>query len=225
MNRLYLVRHGENPANVTRQFSYRLVDYPLNKKGVLQARQTARYFSGMRIDEIYASPLRRAVETAQIIAAPLGLTPQMDENFREMNVGDLERFPPTPENWALHCQITDAWQRGEKDVRFPGGESCAELWARFQAGLKSVLAGKDGKNILIAGHGGLFVHTLADLCGNLSDRQENFNINHNCSITEVLVHGCNGRLDAELVRWADHSHLWGEAAELLTGIPENIPLN
>ena len=42
INRIYLVRHGENRANLTKEFSYRLVDYPLTEKGILQAQQTAR---------------------------------------------------------------------------------------------------------------------------------------------------------------------------------------
>ena len=41
MQRVFLIRHGENQANLTKEFSYRLVDYPLNAKGILQARQTA----------------------------------------------------------------------------------------------------------------------------------------------------------------------------------------
>ena len=37
MNRVYLVRHGENLAHLTKEFSYRKVDYPLTPKGVMQA--------------------------------------------------------------------------------------------------------------------------------------------------------------------------------------------
>ena len=67
LNRLYLVRHGENMANLTKEFSYRHVDYSLTPKGVLQAQQTAAYFTDKHIHEIYTSPLKRAVETADII--------------------------------------------------------------------------------------------------------------------------------------------------------------
>src|SRR4051812_45611032 len=99
MTRLYLVRHGENLANLTKEFSYKLVVHSLTDKGVLQAGQTALYFMGKQIDAIYSSPLKRAAETAQIIAAELGLPITTMENFREVNVGDLERYPPTEENW------------------------------------------------------------------------------------------------------------------------------
>ena len=225
MNRLYLVRHGENPANIIKQFSYRLVDYPLTEKGVLQAQQTAAYFKDKQIDEIYTSPLRRTIQTGEIIGASLGIMPRILENFREVNVGELEKIPPSKENWALHHRITEAWHHGEKDVRFPGGENYIEFWARYHAGLRLVLDGKDEKNILIVGHGMLFVHTLVDLCDNVTNLDDDLNIMHNCSITEVRVTISNGKLNGELVRWADHSHLWGEAADLVPGLPKDYFLN
>ena len=60
-NTIYLVRHGENLANITKEFSHRLVDYSLTPKGIIQAEQTAAYFRDFHIDEIYSSPLKRAV--------------------------------------------------------------------------------------------------------------------------------------------------------------------
>ena len=45
VNTLYFVRHGENPANLTREFSYKMVDYPLTENGIQQAEQTAAYFA------------------------------------------------------------------------------------------------------------------------------------------------------------------------------------
>ena len=46
-NTIYLVRHGENTANITKEFSYKLVDYSLTAKGVQQAEQTAEYFKAV----------------------------------------------------------------------------------------------------------------------------------------------------------------------------------
>jgi len=72
LHTLYVVRHGENPANLNREFSYKLIDYSLTEKGVRQAEETASFFREKGIDAIYSSPLKRARETAQIIAAPIG---------------------------------------------------------------------------------------------------------------------------------------------------------
>ncbi len=82
MNTIYLIRHGENKANLTREFSCKKVDYPLTPKGIIQAQQTAEYFRDKHIDEIYASPLKRARETAEIIAEALGLKVVVMEQFR-----------------------------------------------------------------------------------------------------------------------------------------------
>ncbi|MGH2510245.1 MAG: histidine phosphatase family protein, partial [Ktedonobacteraceae bacterium] len=92
-NTIHLVRHGENPANITHEFSYKLIDYPLTPKGVLQATQTAEFLKGTPIDAIYSSPLKRAHETAHIIAAPHQLPVTVIEGFREVNVGELELRP------------------------------------------------------------------------------------------------------------------------------------
>ncbi|MCB0162068.1 MAG: histidine phosphatase family protein, partial [Caldilineaceae bacterium] len=81
----YLVRHGENPANLTKEFSYRDVDYSLTPKGVLQAQQTAAYFRNVPVDAVVASPLKRTRETAAIIADALGLPVEVMEDFREVN--------------------------------------------------------------------------------------------------------------------------------------------
>ena len=112
MNRVYLVRHGENRANLTKEFSYLKVDYPLTPKGRLQSVQTAQVFAQKPIDAIYSSPLKRAFETAEIIAARLGLGVVPMENFREVNVGHLEGSSPTAEVWAQHNRVIKDWYNG-----------------------------------------------------------------------------------------------------------------
>ena len=76
MTVLFLVRHGENVANITKEFSHRLVDYDLTDKGRLQASQTADYFRSLSknvsIDAMYSSPLKRAMQTADIVSEVWG---------------------------------------------------------------------------------------------------------------------------------------------------------
>ena len=71
----------------------------------------------------------------------------------------------------------------------------------------------------------LFVQTLADLCDNVTNLDDDLNFMHNCSIAEVQVACSNKKLNGELVRWADHSHLSGEAADLVSGIPKDYFLD
>ena len=123
----FLLRHGENQANLTKEFSYMKVDYPLNQKGRQQARQAGLALLEQNIRAIYSSPLKRAVETAQIVGQRLNLTPIVSEAFREINVGVLEDQPPTEANWALHHRIIEQWIEGKEDIGFPGGESYQHL--------------------------------------------------------------------------------------------------
>jgi len=222
MNRLYLVRHGENVANLTKEFSSRRVDYSLTEKGVLQAQQTAMALAGQDIHEIFSSPLKRARETAEIIGEHLGLPVTVVDEFREIDVGDLELRPPTAEAWAYHNEVLTGWVTGHPERRFPGGDNYCTLTARVRAGLKRITAGKDDCTLLVVGHGGIFVMTLPDLVPGV-DLEWLFRTgSHNCSISQILLdgHRDGGHLQAELVEWGSCAHLSGEAARLVSGLPD-----
>ncbi len=163
-NTLYLVRHGENPANLTREFSHRLVDYSLTPRGVEQARETAEHFAHLPITAVYSSPLKRAYETAEIIATRLDQPVIVREEFREVNVGDLEGQEPTDALWAEHDRIFEAWFAGAHDLNFPGGENMFGLHERVRSGISAAVAGRDGEEIVIVCHGGLLLASVADLC-------------------------------------------------------------
>src|SRR5512138_1947577 len=149
MNRIYWVRHGENRANLTLEFSHRRVDYSLTPKGILQAQQTAEFLRDQDIDEVYSSPLRRASETAHIIAAPLDLPMVILEELREIDVGELEDHPPTAEAWALHNRIIQDWLSGKPEATFPGGENYHSVWMRLRAALVKMTANREGCNIVV----------------------------------------------------------------------------
>jgi broad specificity phosphatase PhoE len=191
VNTLYFVRHGENRANLTREFSHRKIDYPLTERGIEQARQTAGYFRDKRITAVYASPLRRAAQTAQILAAPLGLDVTLVEEFREINVGDLEGQPPSDANWALHDQIYEDWFAGRAEARFPGGEDHPTLLARMATGLREVTRGRSGEWLVVVAHGGILVATVNALCANfrvesIADARGAARV-PNCAITEFAI--------------------------------------
>src|SRR5450432_900586 len=153
MNTIYLVRHAENVANLTKEFSHKLVDYSLTAKGILQAQQTAEYFRDKYIDEIYSSPLKRARETAAIIAEEDHLPVTIVEQFREVNVGSLEGRPPNAENWALHERILQDWKTGKHETTFPDGENYTQLLARMRSGLREISANKHNQRIVVVAHG------------------------------------------------------------------------
>jgi broad specificity phosphatase PhoE len=217
MNTLYLIRHGENPANLTKEFSHRLVDYSLTPKGVLQAQQTGEYFKNQQIDAIYCSPLKRAIETAEIIGRAISVQPVVMEEFREVNVGALEALGGSAENWATHDSIVRAWFEGQSDLMFPEGENYHMLLERMRAGVERILREQDGKRSIIVGHGGIFTFTLKDICREVDLAALIASYGHNCSITEIEMRAVDGQLDGVLKRWAAFDHLSGEAAAFVTG--------
>lgn len=173
--KLYFIRHGENQANIDRIFSYRIVDYPLTPKGIEQARYLATWLADRHIVRVYSSPLKRAFETAEIVAKNLEL-PQVTliEGLRELNVGILDG-KSDPESWVLHDDIVRRWFEGEAELTFEGGENRLELEARFKASLDRILAENSGLNdeagIAIVAHGGVLVFGLPVLCNNLTQAQ------------------------------------------------------
>lgn len=124
---IFLARHGETPYNAERRFQGQN-DVPLNDRGIEQAHELARAASEHTFAALWASPIRRARQTAAIVAEAIGLEPRFDARFAEADVGewqdrlfaDVER--EHPEEWA-------AWQAGGS-FAFPGGESLEHHQAR-----------------------------------------------------------------------------------------------
>ena len=85
----YVLRHGQTDWNVQARLQGS-TDIPLNDTGRAQARVAADILDGLGITRIVASPLSRALETAQIVGAKLGLTPQTDVRLIERNFGLFE---------------------------------------------------------------------------------------------------------------------------------------
>jgi broad specificity phosphatase PhoE len=228
-NNLYLVRHGENPANINKVFSSRIVDQSLTAKGVMQAQQTAAYFDGLGIrgdnwvnQTVYCSPLKRAHETALIIANRLNLKVSVMEAFREIRVGTLEQTPTTQADWSFHQKVMDDWFDGLSESGFPGGENYSDLWRRMKTGLLTISQDQPDQKILIVGHGGIMSATLKDLCPDVDVNWLRDTRWDNCAVTKIDLERSGDELFGTLVRWNDHDHLSGDAAELIPGVPEEI---
>jgi broad specificity phosphatase PhoE len=206
------VRHGENPANLTREFSYKTVDYPLTEKGILQAQQTATYFAsglgdGRAVDAIFSSPLKRALQTAEIIGGATGHEPIVVEELREINCGSLEGQPPTAVLWAIHDRIMERWDDGDHDARFPNGEDYHTLVRRARAALDQIVAGRAGQHLVVVTHGGIVKATMKDLCRDADLEMIRTVPTANCAVTEVEVQTSGGEAWGTLKRWAACDHL------------------
>lgn len=157
MARLILVRHGETEWN--RQMRYQgQTDIELNETGIWQAERAADRIASEKIDAIYSSDLKRARETARIIASKHGMRQMVKETplLREMNFGDYEglTFDQLDEKYRLIFSASPTWRSRGPQERAPNGESIADLAARIDRFRDQLSQHNPEETILIAAHGG-----------------------------------------------------------------------
>jgi broad specificity phosphatase PhoE len=167
MTVVHWARHGENVANRSRTFSYRVFDGDLTGLGIAQAERLADVLheAGPGYGLLVCSPLRRARQTADIVSARLGLPIEAElDDLREVNVGDLDGRNDE-ESWQVYDRTLAAWRTGQLSRRFPGGESGDELGARIGRALDTVAGlARTGDAIVIA-HGANIRAALPVLTG------------------------------------------------------------
>ena len=157
MTELLLVRHGETDWNRDRRFQGH-ADRPLNDAGREQARELAEALSGERIDAVYTSDLQRARETAEILAARLGVEVVALQELREIDVGSWQGLT-WPEIEQRHPDGAARWHRDGHG--WDGGETYDELGRRIVDALGEIAARHHGQRVLVVGHGGTVRATRA----------------------------------------------------------------
>ena len=126
MTLIALIRHGPTEWNETGVVQGRS-DVPLSETG---RAKVARWQQPMEITgfEWVSSPLRRAVETAEILS---GATPPTDDRLVEMDWSEWEGMT-LPDLRARLGNLMEAWEADGLDFRAPGGESPREVQARLR---------------------------------------------------------------------------------------------
>lgn len=84
--KIILVRHGETDWNL-KHIMQGITDIPLNEKGKEQALMVSKKLENTKIDVCFSSPLKRAVQTLNIITK---VSPIIDNRLIERNMGELE---------------------------------------------------------------------------------------------------------------------------------------
>ena len=205
--RFYLIRHGETDWNKGGRYQG-CTNIDLNEAGREQARLLGRRFEYLPLDHVYVSPLNRAMETAEQVAKAHGLTPIVDEHFKEINFGD----------WEGHTiqELTEKYGRAYTDFfanpfdhPIPGEGSFQNAMQRAIEGFEALEQKHKGENVAIVSHGGLLRVMLVGLLG-MGDEFYRKTWMTNTSITMLDVMDDGRRL---LMTLNDKAHL--EMAELL----------
>ena len=133
----------------------------LTPSGRQQARALAESLAGRRVAAVYSSDTSRAVQTAEIAAARLGVAVTACRSLREVFIGSLIG---TAFDVGSIDEVSDRWCAGSLDVAFEGGESGAQVVARHRAQLDEIADLHRGETVLVVGHQtalGIVVPTLA----------------------------------------------------------------
>lgn len=149
--RLFLIRHGETPWSAAKRYQGRS-DVPLNAAGKKQARLLAETLKPEKPARLYTSNLRRALETARIIASRLKLDPIADPRLNEIDFGIWEGA--CYEQLSRECRGAYRRWRAGTLRRPPGGESIEDLSRRVGHFFREVLKQHAEDTVAVVAHGG-----------------------------------------------------------------------
>ncbi|MBE9472271.1 MAG: histidine phosphatase family protein [Chloroflexi bacterium] len=151
MTRIVLVRHGQTAWN--REVRFRgQADVELDEFGLQQAQATGRYLAARwPVVAVYASPLRRATQTAEAIARAHGLTAHPLEGLLDINFGEWQGLSPD-EVAQRYPALYRAWWEAPHTVRFPGGERLDDVRSRVVAALDDVIARHPEQAVALVSH-------------------------------------------------------------------------
>ena len=162
MTRLLLIRHGANDSLKENVLVGWTPGVHLNQKGRTQAEALAQRLAPVEIEAVYASPLERTMETAQIVAAPHELPVVVRERLGELFFG---RWTGEPLAKLRRRRLWRAVQFAPSTMRFPGGESFCEMQARVVAELDGLQARHPRQTIAVISHADVIKAAVAHYAG------------------------------------------------------------
>ena len=149
MAEIILARHGETEWNVAEVFRGR-IDIDLSETGVKQAKLLAEYLGTSKIEAVYSSILKRARNTAEIIARPHEIKVNADPDLIDFDFGRWQGLSHE-EIKEKYKDLYTKWITHPEQVSIPGGESLEDVSRRVIRFKNKIIAGHHG-TILIVGH-------------------------------------------------------------------------
>ena len=208
--RLLLIRHGESSANAEGRIQGHL-DIPLSDAGRRQSQALAERIAALSIDALYTSPLQRATQTADPLAAKLALSPQQRDGLMERDVGALEGLTRKDilERFPEYVRARTAG----RPFDLPGYESDVIFNKRVELVTSEIIQAHPGETVAAITHGGVIAAMCRRTLQMPTVRPGPFAID-NCSITVFDVRdgdtgGAPVRPRVQLLSLNDTCHLDG----------------
>lgn len=190
VTRLTMVRHAQQDFPTDAEFDHSAwADPLLSDLGRTQASALASMLTEQEIDVVVCSSMRRAMETAEIIASPHGLTPVVRTEFveiasyRDVEPGVNPQTLVDPDEWAVREQ---AFYRQVMWDHMFFGEGSAEFRTRIMGAIETLIADFEGQHIVLVSHGGVINALISEILGIEDDM---FFLPSHCSISRVWIKG------------------------------------
>jgi broad specificity phosphatase PhoE len=199
VRRLYLMRHGE-----TLYLGRQSVDgTDLTAEGRRQAERAGELFARVPLDLVVASPMRRAMGTAGIIAARKNLGVEPANDLREIMPGALDGLAPA----EVFSRVLEFFSSPDVtwDTPFVGGETFRQLHARVMRFLGSLLARAGWTNTLAVAHGGANMAFFAGVLG--MSEGEIPRLEQDLGCINIIDFAGNGRGLTRLINFSVHDPL------------------
>lgn len=143
--KIYVVRHGETNENISKMMQGNM-DTELNDAGRKQAYDLVKKVASCDVDLIFSSPLKRAYDTAKIIAQ--GKRIVVDERLKSRNHGEFQGISRNGIN------LKDYWNI-KKNIRYEKAESVRDLYDRIVSLLMDIKRYYPDKKVLLVTHSGI----------------------------------------------------------------------
>ena len=162
---IYLIRHGQTDWNKEGRFQGHL-DVPLNELGRKQAEALIKPLGLINIQAVLSSDLKRAQETAAIIAQALGIPLTHTKDLREAHLGQAQGLTVNEMKSQFGEKLVSGWgshDPTDADVKYPGGETGTAVLERVFGALENFALSQPFERIGVATHGGVIrrmVHAL-----------------------------------------------------------------
>jgi broad specificity phosphatase PhoE len=161
--RLFLVRHGATVLTAEDRFAG-ATDVQLSDEGRAQAGRLAERLRDEKLAAVFASPLGRTVETANIIAQPHGLSVELRDGLREISHGRWEQMTRR-EVEEQFPEEAAAWEEDPFTFAPAGGESGLAVTARALPVLVEIIRAHPDEALLIVSHKATIRLLLSSLLG------------------------------------------------------------
>ncbi len=147
---IYIIRHGLTESNKKKIYAG-WNDECLCQEGVFNLFEIGRKLKEFKIERIFSSPIRRAIQTAEVINSFLNKRIEIEENLKEMKMGPWEGLSENevaerfPNEWKI-------WNLRPSELKIDGREKLEELQIRALNGIRRISEDLDRSRVLAVTH-------------------------------------------------------------------------